>query len=153
GVISEKEAEESTLKGVLTRAVGTHQSVQVDTLILDVMEGDVLMMCSDGLHRYLKDDELPLRLREASVATSRSLIDHANANGGEANVSVTVIGARQVGALPAGAKTTNAGSRLDAIRGLPIFQHLSYKEQVAILAVAQNRVYEPGAVIVKQGDK
>lgn len=152
GVISAKDAEESTLKGVLTRAVGTHQSVQVDTLLLDVMEGDLLLMCTDGLHRYLRDEDVPLHLREASVGASRAFIDHANKNGGEDNVSVIVLGARAVGTVPAGAKTTNAGSRLDAIRSLPIFQHLSYKEQVAILAIAQSRIFEPGAVIVKQGD-
>jgi hypothetical protein len=126
--------------------------VQVDTLLLDVMEGDVLLMCSDGLHRYLKDEELPLRLREASGATSRALIDHANQSGGEDNISAIVIGAKTVGPAPAREKT-NAGTRIDAIRSLPIFQHLSYKEQVAILAVAQSRIYEPNAQIVKQGDR
>jgi serine/threonine protein phosphatase PrpC len=151
GIISAKEAEESTLKGVLTRAIGTHQSVQVDTLLLDVMEGDLFLICSDGLHRYLRDEDVPLRLREASVPGAKSLIDHANANGGEDNVTVIVIGARSVGPA-AHLENTKTGSGIDAVRSLPIFQHLSYKEQVAILAVAQSRIYEPGATIVKQGD-
>lgn len=154
GILTPKEAEESTLRGVLTRALGTHQSVQVDTLLCDLADGDVILMCSDGLHRYMPDVDVPLRAREAGPAAVRQLIDHANANGGEDNISALLIGCRAPSGAPAEtAEQRKVTSRIDAVRNLPLFQHLTYKEQVAVLAVAQSRVFEPGSVIVRQGDR
>jgi serine/threonine protein phosphatase PrpC len=103
GVLTPEEAEQSTLRGVLTRAVGTHVSVQVDTLVLDLAAGDMLLMCSDGVHRYLRDDEVGLRLREASAGTARQIIDWANTSGGEDNSTVIVVGCKpqELAAAPA----------------------------------------------------
>lgn len=156
GVMSPEDAEQSTMKGILTRAVGTHASVQVDTLLLDLMAGDVLLLCTDGLHKYLHDQEIPARLREASPAQVQALIDHALASGGSDNVTAIVLGvqAPQAAAQAAEAKaeTAKAGSRIDAVRALPLFQHLSYKEQVAVLSVASNRSYQTGQDIVREAD-
>lgn len=153
GIISAKDAEESTLRGVLTRALGTHQSVQVDTLLCDLADGDLILMCSDGLHRYVPDADVPLRVREPGPAAVRQLIDHANNNGGEDNVSAILIGCRTPAGAPAEpTDQRKVTSRIDAVRNLPLFQHLTYKEQVAVLSVAQSRIYEPGSVIVRQGD-
>jgi len=154
GIITAADAEQSTLRGVLTRAVGTHASVQVDTLVVDLAGGDILMMCSDGVHRYLRDDEVGARLRDASAATARQIIDWANTSGGEDNSSVILIGCRppEVTAAAPAPEQNKITSRIDAVRGLPLFQHLSYKEQVAILSIAHSRIFEPGAEIVKQGD-
>jgi hypothetical protein len=153
GVLTPEEAEQSTLRGVLTRAVGTHVSVQVDTLVLDLAAGDMLLMCSDGVHRYLRDDEVGLRLREASAGTARQIIDWANTSGGEDNSTVIVVGCKpqEIAAAPT-PEPRKFSSRIDAMRGLPLFQHLSYKEQVAVLSISHSRIYEPGAEIVKQGE-
>lgn len=157
GVMTPAEAEQSTMKGILTRAVGTHASVQVDTLLLDLMAGDLLLLCTDGLHKYLQDHEIPARLREPSQAQVQALIDHALASGGSDNVTAVVLGvvAPQAAAQAAEAKaeTTKAGSRIDAIRALPLFQHLSYKEQVAVLSVASNRTYQVGQDIVREAEQ
>jgi serine/threonine protein phosphatase PrpC len=154
GILTPAEAEQSTLRGVLTRAVGTHASVQVDTLVLDLAAGDLLLMCSDGVTRYLRDEEVGTRLREASAGTARQIIDWANTSGGEDNSSVIVVGCRplEVAAAAPAPDQRKVSSRIDAVRGLPLFQHLSYKEQVAILSIAHSRIYDPGAEIVKQGD-
>lgn len=153
GILTPKEAEESTLRGVLTRAVGTHASVQVDTLVVDLAAGDMLLMCSDGVHRYLRDEEVGLRLREVSPGTARQITDWANQSGGEDNSTVILVGCRAPESLAEAAPDQKkVSSRIDAVRGLPLFQHLSYKEQVAVLSIAHSRIYEPGAEIVKQGD-
>lgn len=151
GIITPEEAAASTLRGVLTRAVGTHESVQVDTLVLDLLAGDLLLLCTDGMHRYLEDHEVATRVREASPAAVRQLIDFANQRGGEDNICAVVIGCSH-GEVESARDPRRVSSRIDAMRSLPLFQHLSYKEQVAILSVAQNRIAEPGAVIVQQGD-
>src|SRR5262249_170144 len=141
-------------RGVLTRALGTHRSVKVDTLILDLNPGDRLLMCSDGLHRYVTNDDLPRLLGPETTAPNvKKLIDHANALGGEDNISAILITCR----LPKFEKTEpmqpNAQvlSRIEAISKLPLFQHLNYREQVEVLSLAQPRSYEAGRTIVEQG--
>ncbi len=151
GIITPQEAAESTLRGVLTRAVGTHESVQVDTLVLDLLAGDLLLLCTDGMHRYLRDEEVAMRVREASPGAVRQLIDFANLSGGEDNICAVLVGCSP-GEVESASDPKRVSSRIDAMRSLPLFQHLSYKEQVSILSVAQNRLVEPGAVIVRQGD-
>lgn len=79
------------------------------------------------------------------------MIDHANSNGGEDNSCAVIVGCGASEASNA-RDPRAATSRIDAVRGLPLFQHLSYKEQVSILSVVQNRVVQPNEVIVKQSD-
>lgn len=146
GILTPEEADQSTLRGVLTRALGTHESVQVDTLALDLAPGDVLLLCTDGLTKYVRDEELA-NVREATPNAAKSLVDQANARGGEDNVCVVLIGCSS--SEPQSKPVT---SRIDAVRGLPLFHHLSYKEQVSILSIVQNRIVEAGSVIVRQGD-
>ena len=59
--------EETIASNVITRAVGIQPNVQVDTLVTDLQPGDLLLLCSDGLHGYLRDGELDLAVvtREA----------------------------------------------------------------------------------------
>jgi len=155
GLIKEADAEESAFKGVLTRAIGTHRSVKVDTLILDLSPGDVLLMCSDGLHRYADAEELQRLLGPMpTVAMVGKLIDHANASGGVDNISAVLLecgpgGAALTATLP---MSQSATSRIEAVCALPMFQHLSYREQVAVLAVARPRTYAAGQTVVKQGE-
>jgi PPM family protein phosphatase len=151
GILTPQEAEESTLRGVLTRALGTHQSVQVDTLSFDLVAGDVLLLCTDGMHRYLRDDEVASRVREATPAAVKQLIEHAKAAGGEDNICAVLMGCI-AGEIESARDPKRVTSRIDAVRSLPLFQHLSYKEQVSVLSIAHNRVAEAGSVIVKQGD-
>ena len=53
GTITKEQAATSQYRNVITRAVGIQESVQVDTLIVDLLPGDVFLLCSDGLHGYL----------------------------------------------------------------------------------------------------
>ena len=44
----------------VTRAVGAYETVEADTLDFEVLPGDQFLMCSDGLHAYLKDKHAAL---------------------------------------------------------------------------------------------
>ena len=98
GAISREQARYSMNRNVLTRAVGIDPSVQADVQSSAVEEGDVYLLCSDGLTDMLADDEIEQTLRECGpqirVAAKR-LIEQANARGGLDNISVIV--ARVVG--------------------------------------------------------
>ena len=92
GVITPEQAETSPYRNVITRAVGIQESVQVDTLIVDLLPGDTFILCSDGLHGYLQDEEVVPMV--TGVATPEGLpkafIDLANERGGKDNITAVV---------------------------------------------------------------
>jgi|GEM_PF-151033 len=88
-------------RGLLTRAVGLEKEVRLDKTSMDVVEGDILLLCTDGLSRMVSDRSLRSLLKasknEDPEAIARGLVDAALAAGGRDNVTVLVI---KVGALP-----------------------------------------------------
>ncbi|MFH0726305.1 MAG: protein phosphatase 2C domain-containing protein [Pseudomonadota bacterium] len=77
---------------VLTRAVGTHETVLADACEIQRCSGDILVICSDGLSNTVTPDEICRRVREeAPAAACRQLVELANQRGGEDNITVIVI--------------------------------------------------------------
>ncbi len=91
GIISEAEAELSPHKNVITRAVGSRDYVQVDTQAFEIGPGDRFLLCSDGLHGYLRDEELGPVLELGAQAAAPRLIDIANSRGGRDNITAIVV--------------------------------------------------------------
>lgn len=94
GFLSPEEARVSPHKNVVTRALGVSAGVQVEIRDERVQDGDLFLLCSDGLHDMLADDAIAATLRanmnDISVLASR-LIDAANNAGGEDNVTVVLV--------------------------------------------------------------
>lgn len=80
-------------RNVITRAVGTHDNVDVDTKIVDVRPGDTLILCSDGLHGEVSDDEIADIVSDLGdpMAVVDLLIARANDKGGPDNVTAVVV--------------------------------------------------------------
>jgi len=76
---------------VVTRALGLGMDVNVDMTVEEPRDGDIYLLCSDGLTGMLTDQQILMlaRTNDVSVA-ARRLIDHANAAGGDDNVTVVV---------------------------------------------------------------
>lgn len=91
GLISESEAQHSPHKNVITRAVGSREYVQVDTHFFQIEPGDVFVICSDGLHGYLRDEEIPDITMLGPESAVRRFIDIANARGGRDNITTIVV--------------------------------------------------------------
>jgi len=93
GILTPQEADASELQSVLTRAVGTNNTVEVDTDEQALLVGDFVLLCSDGLTRMVTDPEIASTLlTSASPQESADrLVDLANENGGVDNVSVIVL--------------------------------------------------------------
>src|ERR1700693_119126 len=93
GILTPQEADASELQSVLTRAVGTNSSVEVDTDEQALLVGDFVLLCSDGLTRMVTDPEIASTLlTSASPQESADrLVDLANDNGGVDNISVIVL--------------------------------------------------------------
>lgn len=93
GKMTEEEAASSAMQNVLVRALGIDPTVEVDVSEELVLEGDTVLLCSDGLSRELSDDQITSVLREyddAQRAASR-LVDLAKQAGGGDNVTVIVL--------------------------------------------------------------
>ncbi|MGA8223344.1 MAG: Stp1/IreP family PP2C-type Ser/Thr phosphatase [Candidatus Acidiferrales bacterium] len=103
GNMSEEEAGTSSLQNVLLRALGVEENVIVTVDEQLLMEGDTILLCSDGLTRELSDAEIASVLGEAEEAQEAAdrLVELANQAGGEDNISCIVVrhAAKPVGAM------------------------------------------------------
>jgi protein phosphatase len=97
GHITHEQAEEHPMRNVLYRALGQGDDVEVDIYVQDLHIGDRLVLCSDGLTRHVRPEEIAqLVLAHDNPDTAgQRLIDLANERGGEDNVSVIVISVEQ----------------------------------------------------------
>jgi serine/threonine protein phosphatase PrpC len=78
---------------ILTRALGTDETVEVDTCVGMAMPGDVMLLCSDGLWGVLKPREIAsiLLKHRALRQAARRLIDRANEQGGPDNITCVLV--------------------------------------------------------------
>jgi PPM family protein phosphatase len=93
GILTPQEADASELQSVLTRAVGTSSSVQVDVDEQMLLMGDSLLLCSDGLTRMVTDPEIASTLLTSTTAQEAAdrLVELANEYGGVDNISAIVV--------------------------------------------------------------
>jgi serine/threonine protein phosphatase PrpC len=91
GIISQNEAALSPHKNVITRAIGSREYVQVDTHFFQVQPGDVFMLCSDGLHGYVQDEEIADVIALGPEAAVTEFINTANMRGGRDNITTIVV--------------------------------------------------------------
>jgi len=93
GVMTPQEAEASQLQNILVRALGTQEQVEVDVDEQILLEGDTLLLCSDGLTHMVTDPEIASTLAtvEPAQAAAKRLVELANEYGGLDNVTVIVM--------------------------------------------------------------
>lgn len=87
--LTPEEIEAFPHKNVIVRALGMKDNVVVDVSRVEVQEGDVFLLCSDGLSGMVKDEAIRETLsksQDLNIACGQ-LIDQANANGGNDNVT------------------------------------------------------------------
>ena len=91
GYMTAEEAESDRRRSVLTRAVGIEADVTVDQSDVDLEPGDLIVLCSDGLHGRVSDSEIARVASENSPErTAKELVRLANAAGGQDNITVVV---------------------------------------------------------------
>ncbi len=92
GVLSENDVRLSGARGVLTRALGVHATVEPEVRAHDLARGDLLLMCSDGLTDMLHEQDIAELLSADSLETAAdALVLTANTRGGRDNISVILI--------------------------------------------------------------
>jgi serine/threonine protein phosphatase PrpC len=89
GRLTEEQAEEHPQRSIITRALGPEPSVNVDTMTFPARDGDVYLLCSDGLTTMVSDDEIRRILSEARSLRGavNKLVEAANRGGGRDNIT------------------------------------------------------------------
>lgn len=93
GKLDPQEAFGHPQRNIITRALGTQKKVEVHYLEQRLEEGDLLLLCSDGLTTHLQDEDIAGILSEnedLEVACKR-LVDEANKKGGSDNISIVLV--------------------------------------------------------------
>ena len=93
GRLSAEEAEQHPHRSVITRAVGTEPSVDVDTFTLTVAPGDLYLICSDGLTDIVRDEQIAELIVAADNdpdTAAEALVAAANRAGGIDNITVVL---------------------------------------------------------------
>lgn len=91
GVVSPEDAKTAKGGNILTRSIGSLPTVQVDTLCVELELHDTLLVCSDGLTRYVQDAEFPRALPNATDDNVDNLVRLARVRGGGDNITAVLI--------------------------------------------------------------
>jgi PPM family protein phosphatase len=94
GILNPEEIERHPLRNVITKAVGAKEDIEIEVVERKLSSGDVVLICSDGLHSMIHDDKI-LEVLQTSPPSledgAARLIEAANEAGGKDNVSVVLV--------------------------------------------------------------
>jgi len=141
----------SKYKNAVTRAVGAYESVETDTLDFEVLPGDHFLLCSDGLHAYLKDSDVPEIMNADDIADApKTMVALANAGGGHDNITAVVVRVETEATNEHAARASDLANRVDVLKKMPLFKHLTYKEIMRLLNVLVVKDYKAGEKIIEE---
>lgn len=97
GIITKEKAKTHPYRNVVTRAVGSAETIEVDTLALERKAKDIWLICSDGLTSMVEDAEIAQVLKNNAIEKSVDiLLEKALENGGRDNISIVLLQDRGV---------------------------------------------------------
>jgi serine/threonine protein phosphatase PrpC len=92
GLMTMEEAEHSKMQNVIVRALGTDDTVEPDLADHEFHSEDVLLMCSDGMSRYVKDEKMAEAVNQDSLeAACSDLIEAAKSGGSDDNITCLLV--------------------------------------------------------------
>lgn len=149
GIMSKEAAQKHPQANLITRGVGLQPTVQVDTLFSETMDGDMFLLCSDGLSEYMKDADF------TKMATSiplkdlpKTCIELANAKGGKDNITSIII---QTGDPAVEAANDSVSKKAEMLKKLPLFKNFDYQELTKVMEIIEVHRYGKGELIIEEG--
>jgi serine/threonine protein phosphatase PrpC len=94
GILSSDEIDRHPLRNVITKAVGAKVDIDLETSEHKLAPGDIVLLCSDGLHAMITDAQILALLHPFPASLEKAaegLINAANEAGGKDNVSVVLL--------------------------------------------------------------
>ena len=95
GLLTRAEADRSKIQNVLTRAMGIKKDIEFDLLKFPIKVGDVMLLCSDGLYKGLRESDMSQILQEGKdmslVRLCKQLVRTSNDKDGQDNISAVLI--------------------------------------------------------------
>jgi protein phosphatase len=94
GILNAQEIERHPLRNVITKAVGAKEDIEIDVVERKLLTGDLVLICSDGLHSMISDEKIQGALVPVPASLEEGvakLIAAANEAGGKDNVSVVLV--------------------------------------------------------------
>ena len=153
GWMTAAEAEKSPHAHMITRGVGIQASVKVDTLTVDVVDGDRFLICSDGLHSYTENlEELATLMRPTDLAGG---VDHlialANERGGSDNISALLVSYEAGEKGRRSRKSLSVDNDLRTLRHISLFRDLEMRELMRLGGVFKAEEHDKGASLIREG--
>jgi serine/threonine protein phosphatase PrpC len=137
----------------ITRAVGVYERVEPDTLVIEVLPGDVFVLASDGLTGYL---DSPEELREPlgldGDAIVKSLIELSNERGGKDNITTVVVKIGTEGVQDE-ARAQRLALKREVLAKMPLFGRLTERELLRVMQAVEVREYAPDEIVIQEGDR
>jgi protein phosphatase len=95
GFVSADEAEQSSIANYITRAVGANQTLELEAEIIEPCDGDLFLLCSDGLNKEVSNNEIAHILEQHPFQKAvQELINLAIQRGARDNVTLVLVQAR-----------------------------------------------------------
>lgn len=94
GAITSSQARNHPYRNIVTRALGGPNPVDVDVSQEEMLDGDIILLCSDGLNTMITDEDILTIVSENAEDIEKAcqaLIDRANQNGGEDNITAILV--------------------------------------------------------------
>lgn len=136
---------------VLTRSLGPQESVEVETLLFDVLPDDRYLICSDGLSNYFTDDaELVEYMLDSEIySIPKQLIEAANDRGGKDNITCIVLNASANESTP----ISEAKRYLGLLKTTFLFQNLSLERLMQLVSISAVQSCERDRWVIEKGDE
>jgi serine/threonine protein phosphatase PrpC len=147
GQMTYKEAKRSQYRNVITRAVGLYPKVQTDVMSIDILPGDRIVLCSDGLSDPVKSTNIEAIVCRDDVKTATNALLQASMEAGAPdNVTVVVV---EPEATP---QAEAARARAQVMESLFLFESLPFHARLRVARICEARTVQPGEVLAEQGE-
>ncbi len=147
GAMTPDDAATSRYRNVITRAVGLYPNVRTDTLHVELLDGDRLLLCSDGLSDLVPAQGLLDRMVQVNLTHAvDSLVQAALDAGGKDNITVVAIEPEAV------LKAEAVAARARAMEKLFLFEDLPFHARLRVGRIVSEMFVTPGQTIVRQGE-
>ncbi|MEO7719493.1 MAG: Stp1/IreP family PP2C-type Ser/Thr phosphatase [Capsulimonas sp.] len=97
GAMTLEEAQASPFRNIITRSIGTASTIESDITTHAMQEGDIFVLCSDGLSGHLEASDIQrIALEHSPSIAAMRLVEEANERGGRDNITAVVLSIREI---------------------------------------------------------